>query len=81
VLVRALMVNSFSASTPTTTSNGVAVFGNEIFEFLKWGGSEPPFNVLEKTEEYVNVYTTTKKAPGPEWFHKGMVDQATVSFL
>lgn len=54
-------VNAFSA---TTTS---PVKGN-MFEYLKWNGAKPDFDVLAKTKEYTSVYDNTSKAPGPEWY-------------
>lgn len=58
-------------STPTTSASSMAT--NQIFEFLKWGGSQPDFDVLHRTTDYVNQLTVGGKAPGNEWYHPDYV--------
>lgn len=71
-------------SNPTTTTtikdlnDNAPPVGNGIFDFLKWGGSEPEFDVLEKTKEYVKKFSIEQKPPGPEWYHPDYVLRGTV---
>lgn len=73
-LLIALLLPGIAAgfSVPTTTDNAPAST-SPIFEFLKWGGSQPDFDVLQKTEEYVNLVSVERKTPGREWFHPDYV--------
>jgi len=63
-------------SSPITTTDvdvNAPPLGNGIFDFLKWGGSDPDFDVLAKTKEYVNYPAVEGKFPGSSWFHPDYV--------
>lgn len=60
---------AFSApTTSTSTSTATNTKTNGIFEYLKWGGATPDFDVLKKTQEYTSVFDRTGGPPGPEWY-------------
>jgi len=65
-------------SAPKATSSSVPVTARKtdetnIFEYLKWGGAKPKFDVLKKTQEYTSVFERTGGPPGPEWYDKDYV--------
>lgn len=70
-LVLALPVVSTAFSVSST--NPPVVGTNHIFEFLKWGGSTPDFDVLEKTKAYSSLFESTGVAPDESWYHKDYV--------
>jgi hypothetical protein len=61
-----ICAEAFSAASPV---------GNQVFEYLKFGGQTPDFDVLEKTKQYVDSFTKegATEAPGPEWYNKDYV--------
>jgi hypothetical protein len=63
---------AFSSSAPPQISKNNVVGANNIFEFLKWGGSTPSFDVIEKTKEYLS-YIESRTTPDPSWYHKDYV--------
>ena len=71
-------VYAFSTSSvPKIINNDNVASANNIFEFLKWGGSTPDFDVIEKTKEYLS-YTETRSTPDPSWYHKDYVLRGVV---
>lgn len=54
-------------------SNPPVVGSNHIFEFLKWGGSTPDFDVMGMTKEYTSTFEKTGSAPDASWYHKDYV--------
>lgn len=66
------------ASALSVPSNPPVVGTNHIFEFLKWGGSTPDFDVLEKTKEYTTFYERTGFVPDQTWYHKDYVFRGPV---
>jgi hypothetical protein len=67
------LTNGFSPSTTTTHDSASSTSTNQIFEFLKWGGSQPDFDVLQKTKEYVDLVTVERRAPRKELYHPDYV--------
>jgi hypothetical protein len=65
--------NAFSVA-PAETVNSPVLGTNHIFDFLKWGGSTPGFDVLEKTKEYTSLRTF----PDVSWYHKDYVLRGAV---
>lgn len=65
--------NAFSIA-PAETVNSPVLGTNHIFDFLKWGGSTPDFDVLEKTKEYTSLRTF----PDSSWYHKDYVLRGAV---
>jgi hypothetical protein len=71
----ALSTKAFSSTTTQTVHDPVPLVGtNQIFEFLKWGGSTPDFDILEKTKEYVSL----REFPDVSWYHKDYVLRGAV---
>jgi hypothetical protein len=64
------LVEAFSASTTSATSSSPTSRGpnGDMFEYLKWGGATPNFDVIKKTEEYTSTFERTSAPPGPEWY-------------
>ena len=60
---------STTAAPKTTDVNNNDLRENNIYEFLKWGGSTPDFDVIEKTKEYLS-YAESRTMPDPSWYHK-----------
>lgn len=67
------ITDGFTTPTTVTHDSASSTSTNQIFEFLKWGGSQPDFDVLQKTKEYVDLLTVERKAPGNDWFHPNYV--------
>lgn len=66
--------NAFSSiSSPPSTNGQSTANGNSIFEFLKFGGNEPQFDVIAKTKEHVERLTVVQQAPNPEFYHPDYV--------
>jgi hypothetical protein len=65
------------ANAFSTIAAPKSTISNNIFEFLKWGGSTPDFDVIEKTKEYLS-YTESRSIPDPSWYHKDYVLRGTV---
>lgn len=63
---------AFSSSAVPKIANNNVAGANNIFEFLKWGGSTPDFDVIAKTKEYL-TYIETRTTPDPSWYHKDYV--------
>jgi hypothetical protein len=63
----------FGTAFTTVPSNPPVVGKNHIFEFLKWGGSKPDFDVLEKTKKYISTFERTDSFPDESWYHKDYV--------
>lgn len=66
------VTNAFSVQQQSS-SNPPVVGTNHIFEFLKWGGSQPDFDVLETTKDYVSSYERTGAIADESWFHRDYV--------
>lgn len=77
VSFQACAFSTTTGTTPRITSSNDIVGANNIFEFLKWGGSTPDFDVIEKTKEYLS-YTESRSTPDPSWYHKDYVLRGTV---
>jgi hypothetical protein len=61
-------------STPVATISNPPIAGtNHIFEFLKWGGSQPDFDVMERTKEYTSTFERTGSIPDESWYHRDYV--------
>lgn len=76
LLCSVLAVRSAAAFSvaPAETVNAPVLGTNHIFDFLKWGGSTPDFDVLEKTKEYTSLRTF----PDVSWYHKDYVLRGAV---
>jgi hypothetical protein len=74
---RAYAFSTTTAPKVVDQNNDSVAGANNIFEFLKWGGSEPNFDVIEKTKEYLS-YTEERSFPPESWFHKDYVLRGAV---
>ena len=63
-----LMLLTFPVAAMAFSASTVGTSTTNIFEYLKWGGAKPDFDVLEQTKEYTSVFERTGKGPGPEWY-------------
>ena len=68
---------AFSTRAVSRSDSDCVVGANNIFEFLKWGGSTPDFDVIEKTKEYL-AYTESRSTQDPSWYHKDYVLRGVV---
>jgi hypothetical protein len=73
-IVRAGAFSTSAPSSISTNNNNIVAKANNnnIFEFLKWGGSTPDFDVIEKTKEYLS-YIESNTTPDPSVYHKDYV--------